>query len=247
MPADTSQPSRSDPGISPPRSCAGAFPTAWQRPPLTEPHRRRLTLLAMCVATFMIQLDVTIVTVALPSIQRDARANPRRPRVGDQRLRAQPGRAHPGQRGAGRPLRAAADLPGRRRRLRGRLGRLRPVAHGDRPRRLPRAAGGGRRGDAGADAVHHHRHVPARDPGGRHRHLGGRRRDRLRRRPGGRRDPAHLLRLGQRVLGQPPVRGRRDRDHRRRGPADAQSPGWPPRPPRRGGQRRRACSRSPSG
>ena len=69
MPADTSKPSRSDPGISPPRSCAGVFPTAWQRPPLTEPHRRRLTLLAMCVATFMIQLDVTIVTVALPSIQ----------------------------------------------------------------------------------------------------------------------------------------------------------------------------------
>lgn len=38
---------------------------------MPEPRRRRLTLLAMCVATFMIQLDVTIVTVALPSIQRD--------------------------------------------------------------------------------------------------------------------------------------------------------------------------------
>jgi DHA2 family methylenomycin A resistance protein-like MFS transporter len=36
---------------------------------LSEPGRRRLTLLAMCVATFMIQLDVTIVNVALPSIQ----------------------------------------------------------------------------------------------------------------------------------------------------------------------------------
>src|SRR5580692_7209519 len=72
MPADTSKPSRSDPGISPPGSHAGVFPTAW-RPwwPLTEPHRRRLTLLAMCVATFMIQLDVTIVNVALPSIQRE--------------------------------------------------------------------------------------------------------------------------------------------------------------------------------
>ena len=76
MPADTSQPSRSDPGISPPRSRAEGFPTAWQRPPLTEPRRRRLTLLAMCAATFMIQLDVTIVNVALPSIQRDAPVAP---------------------------------------------------------------------------------------------------------------------------------------------------------------------------
>jgi MFS transporter, DHA2 family, methylenomycin A resistance protein len=37
---------------------------------------RRLTLLAMCVATFMIQLDVTIVNVALPSIQRDLHMTP---------------------------------------------------------------------------------------------------------------------------------------------------------------------------
>ena len=105
-------------------------------------------------------------------------------------------------------------------------------------RRVPRAAGGGRRGDAGADAVHHHRDVPARDPGGRHRHLGGRRRDRLRRRPGGGRDPAHLLRLGPRVLGQPPVRGHRDHDHRGRGPPGARPAAPPPRPARRGGQRR---------
>jgi MFS transporter, DHA2 family, methylenomycin A resistance protein len=69
--ADTGQPSRTDPGISPPRRRAGVFPTAWRRPPLTESHRRRLTLLAMCVATFMIQLDVTIVNVALSSIQRE--------------------------------------------------------------------------------------------------------------------------------------------------------------------------------
>jgi len=41
----------------------------------TGRRRRRLTLLAMCIATFMIQLDVTIVTVALPSIQRDLRVS----------------------------------------------------------------------------------------------------------------------------------------------------------------------------
>jgi MFS transporter, DHA2 family, methylenomycin A resistance protein len=37
---------------------------------LGESRRQRLTLAAMCVATFMIQVDVTIVNVALPSIQR---------------------------------------------------------------------------------------------------------------------------------------------------------------------------------
>jgi len=39
-------------------------------------RHRRLTLLAMCVATFMIQLDVTIVNVALPSIQRNLHMSP---------------------------------------------------------------------------------------------------------------------------------------------------------------------------
>jgi len=36
-----------------------------------EARRRRMTLLVMCVATFMIQLDVTVVNVALPRIQAD--------------------------------------------------------------------------------------------------------------------------------------------------------------------------------
>jgi MFS transporter, DHA2 family, methylenomycin A resistance protein len=36
-----------------------------------EARRRRATLLVMCVATFMIQLDVTVVNVALPRIQAD--------------------------------------------------------------------------------------------------------------------------------------------------------------------------------
>jgi DHA2 family methylenomycin A resistance protein-like MFS transporter len=43
---------------------------------VTRPASRRLTLLAMCVAAFMIQLDVTIVNVALPSIQRDLQVPP---------------------------------------------------------------------------------------------------------------------------------------------------------------------------
>lgn len=50
--------------------------SAGPRHGLGDVRRRRLTLLAMCVATFMIQLDVTIVNVALPSIQRDLHMTP---------------------------------------------------------------------------------------------------------------------------------------------------------------------------
>ena len=44
--------------------------------PVVAPARQRLTLLAMCVATFMIQLDVTVVNVALPRIQADLGVGP---------------------------------------------------------------------------------------------------------------------------------------------------------------------------
>jgi MFS transporter, DHA2 family, methylenomycin A resistance protein len=47
-----------------------ARPPAARRPP-GDARQRRLTLLVMCVATFMIQLDVTVVNVALPRIQVD--------------------------------------------------------------------------------------------------------------------------------------------------------------------------------
>ena len=40
---------------------------------VTGARRRRLTLLTLCVATFMISLDLTIVNVALPVIQREMR------------------------------------------------------------------------------------------------------------------------------------------------------------------------------
>jgi DHA2 family methylenomycin A resistance protein-like MFS transporter len=42
----------------------------------SEDRQRRLTLLAMCAATFMIQLDVTIVNVALPRIQTGLHISP---------------------------------------------------------------------------------------------------------------------------------------------------------------------------
>jgi MFS transporter, DHA2 family, methylenomycin A resistance protein len=43
---------------------------------MSESKRRRLTLLAMCVSLFIIQVDVTIVNVALPSIQRSLHTTP---------------------------------------------------------------------------------------------------------------------------------------------------------------------------
>ncbi len=45
-------------------------------PRWSESRHRRLTLLAMCVATFMISLDLTIVNVALPLMQRELQMNP---------------------------------------------------------------------------------------------------------------------------------------------------------------------------
>jgi MFS transporter, DHA2 family, methylenomycin A resistance protein len=45
-------------------------------PRFSESKRRLLTLLAMCVSLFIIQVDVTIVNVALPSIQRSLHTTP---------------------------------------------------------------------------------------------------------------------------------------------------------------------------
>jgi MFS family permease len=59
-----------------PDSLVTALSAARLRRPLSESRQRRLTLLAMCVATFMMQTDVTIVNVALPSIQRDLHMPP---------------------------------------------------------------------------------------------------------------------------------------------------------------------------
>lgn len=44
--------------------------------PLDKSRQRRLTLLAMCAAAFMIQLDVTIVNIALPRIQAGLHISP---------------------------------------------------------------------------------------------------------------------------------------------------------------------------
>jgi hypothetical protein len=43
-------------------------------PPARPPARKRITLLALCLAAFIISLDVTIVNVALPSLVRQTGA-----------------------------------------------------------------------------------------------------------------------------------------------------------------------------
>jgi MFS transporter, DHA2 family, methylenomycin A resistance protein len=52
------------------------LPAARPRHHFGEARRRLLTLLAMCVSLFIIQVDVTIVNVALPSIQRALHSTP---------------------------------------------------------------------------------------------------------------------------------------------------------------------------
>jgi len=42
--------------------------------PQTPPARKRITLLALCLAAFIISLDVTIVNVALPTLVRQTSA-----------------------------------------------------------------------------------------------------------------------------------------------------------------------------
>jgi DHA2 family methylenomycin A resistance protein-like MFS transporter len=49
-----------------------------RRASMSEISRRRLTLLAMCISQAMILLDITIVNIALPSIQRELSMSPSR-------------------------------------------------------------------------------------------------------------------------------------------------------------------------
>ena len=72
-------------------------------------------LFAVCVTTFMLLVDITIVNVALPSIQRSLRREPLGARVGRRRLRDHARGADPDRGCARRQVRAAGDLHRRHR------------------------------------------------------------------------------------------------------------------------------------
>src|SRR6266851_1242080 len=107
---------------------------------------RALALAAVSLATFMTSLDNTVVNVALPSIQRDLRLS-----LGGLEWVAssyvQVGQPAAGRRPAGRPVRAAAAVPGRDGGVHRRLPGLRAGRRGGRAAGRPGPARG--RGGAG--------------------------------------------------------------------------------------------------
>ena len=98
----------------PPAQAEG--PRMTDRIRLNEDNRRWWTLAAMCFALFMVMLDNTVVNVALPSIQKDLGATVSGARVDRQRLHAGVRRPAGHRRAPGRPVRAPAHVPLRRRR-----------------------------------------------------------------------------------------------------------------------------------
>src|SRR5690242_17377308 len=128
---------------------------------ITEGNRKWWTLGAMCFALFMVMLDNTVVNVALPSIQRDIHAQISELEwvINGYTLTFAVLIATGGAR---RHLRAQADVPRRRRDLRGhvRHGRVRPEP-GDADRE---PCDSGHRGgaDDARDPLDHHARLPRR-------------------------------------------------------------------------------------
>ena len=107
-------------------------------------------LASTSLAVFAVFLDTTILFVAFPSIQADfSDVGPSTAVVGAQRLHDRVRRAAHPRRPAGRPHRAAADVPGRGRPVHDRLDAVRRGPDGRAPGRGPGPAGGRGRG-AGA-------------------------------------------------------------------------------------------------
>ena len=80
---------------------------------MTADPRRWKALAVLGIAYLMVVLDVSIVNVALPSIQTDLGLRAREPPVGRQRLRAHLRRLPAARRPRRRPARAPQDLHGR--------------------------------------------------------------------------------------------------------------------------------------
>ena len=137
-------------------------------------NRRWWALGAMCFALFMIMLDNTVVNVALPSIQRSLERVDVVAGVDRQRLHAVVRRAARHRRAPRRPVRAAQNLPRRRRHLRLGQRRDRLLAERHVAGRLARRAGHRLGADDARDAVDHHQRLPARGARQGDRHVGRR-------------------------------------------------------------------------
>ena len=177
-------------------------------------NRKWWTLGAVCVATFMLLLDITVVNTALPAIQIRPRRQLHRPAVGDRRLRALARGAGPDRGLARRPARPPPRLRDRPRDLLPRLAALRAGPRPDLPQPRPRPAGNRRRDHVRRLPRPRRPGVPggpgARDGDG---HLRRDDRDRRRDRPAGRRPAHRRARLAVGLPGQRPDRHRRDRRH----------------------------------
>ncbi len=110
------------------------------------------TFVIVSVALFMVTLDNLVVSTALPSIRVDLGASLESLAVDGQRLHARLRRLPAHRRGAGRPLRPAAHVPDRHRRVHRRVGARRARSQHRCAGGRARAAGPGRRADHAADA-----------------------------------------------------------------------------------------------
>ena len=189
-------------------------------------------LVGPCTGLFVLMLDSTVVTLALPAIRRRPARLARRPAVDPERLPADPrrGRRHGGP--ARRHRRPPPRVRVRHGDVRRRVGRRRRRGHGGGPDRRPRDPGHRRRGAALAVARAHRarlsRRLAAAGAGDLGRGLGARARDR----PARRRRADRGGELALDLLHQPAGRGDRDRD---------------PARPRRGVARRdRTAARRPA-
>ena len=186
----------------------------------TMRSQARRSSLTVCAAVLAINLDTTIVNVALPSISTDLDAGTRAAAVDRRRL--QPRLRRPGA-GGGQPVRPLRPAPGADPRAwsaspaPASVGALVDSSGALIAARFAMGMSAAR--DLPDDAVDHQQHLPrAARARGRARRLGCRRRHRRRRRPGRRRPAARALRLGQRLLGAGPARPGDGRGGVRAGP-----------------------------
>ena len=179
------------------------------QPPAADDRSRWIALYVLCAGMLMIVLDVTVVNVALPSIQDDLGFSPVEPRLGRQRLPDRLRRSAAARRALRRPHRPQDHLHDRPRHLHRGLAAVRRGAEPGGAGRRPLHPGRGRRDDLGGHPRHDRDDVPrAARPGEGDRRLRLRRLRRRLDRAAGRRRPHRVDQLALDLLRQHPDRDR---------------------------------------